>query len=53
MLIVVAIKAKQFPVAAIRRIVVVVVVFVMNGKFAQILAAKFAPATGADLRVKL
>ena len=53
MLIVVAIKAKQFPVAAIRRVVVVVMVFVVNGELPQVLAAKFAAAALVDPGVKL
>lgn len=52
MLIVVAIQTKQFPVTAIRRIIVVVVVFVMNCELPQVVAAKFAAATCAYLGVQ-
>ncbi len=44
MLIVVTIKTEQLPVAAVRRIIVVVMVFVMNGELAQLLAVEFATA---------
>lgn len=47
-LIVVTIKAKQFPVAAVRWIVIVVVIFVVNGEFPQPLATEFTTATGTD-----
>lgn len=47
MFIVVAIKTEQFPVAAISRIIVVIVVFVMYGQLAQTHSGKFAPASAA------
>ena len=50
MLVVVAIQAQQLPVAAVRRVVVVVVVFVMDGQLAQPLAFELARAVGADVR---
>lgn len=50
MLIVVAIEAKEFPVTAVWRIVVVVVVFVVNRELAQPLAVEFASAVRADPR---
>ena len=42
-----AIQAQQFPVAAIRRIIVVIVVFVVNRQFAQARAGKLAVASPA------
>jgi hypothetical protein len=53
MLIVMAIKTKQLPVAAVRRVIVMVVVLVMNRELPQIFAAKFAATTCAYLGVKL
>lgn len=50
MFIVVAIEAEEFPVAAVWRIVVVVVVFVVNRELAQPLAVEFASAVRADPR---
>jgi len=40
MFVVVAVQAEQFPIAAIRRVVVVVVIFVVNGQFAQVYPGK-------------
>jgi len=48
-----AVQAQQFPVAAIERIVVVIVVAVMNGKLAQVGAREFAPAATADPWINL
>ena len=48
MLIVVTIKTEQLPVAAVRRIIVVVMVFVMNGELAQLLAVEFATTMRTD-----
>jgi uncharacterized membrane protein len=45
-----AIQAEQFPVAAVGRIVVMVVVFVMNRQLMQFLAGKLPPAPGANPR---
>jgi hypothetical protein len=53
MLVVVAIQAKQFPVAAIGRVVVVVVVAVMHGQFAHIGAREFPGATAANPGIDL
>ena len=50
---VVAVDAQQFPVAAVGRIVVVVVIFVMHGQFAETLPFKLACAPGADVGEKL
>jgi hypothetical protein len=47
-LIVVAVKTEQLPVAPVGRIVVVVVVFVMDRELAQLLAVKFASAVRTD-----
>ncbi len=49
-LIVVAVETEQLPVASVGRIVVVVVVFVMDGELAQFLSAKFASAVRTDPR---
>jgi len=53
MLIVVAIETQQFPVAAVGWIVAVVVILMMDGQLAQLLAGKFAPAARADPREEL
>jgi len=53
MLIVMAIKTKQLPVTAVRRIIVMVVISMMNRKLPQIFAAKFAAASCAYLGVQL
>lgn len=52
-LVVVAIQTEQFPVAAIGRIVVVVVVAVMHGELLQVLARELARATPTNPRVDL
>lgn len=49
-LIVVAVEAQHLPVTAIRRIILEIVVFVMNGQFVQVLAGEITAATGADPR---
>lgn len=49
MLVVVAVHTEQFPVAPIRRVVMVVVVLVMNGQFAQVLAREIPPAATAHM----
>src|ERR1700733_9793492 len=53
MLVIVAIQAKQLPVAPIRRIVVVVVVAMVNSQLAQILAGELPSAAPADPGVDL
>src|SRR6476659_74074 len=50
-LVVVTVQAQQFPVAAIRRIVVMVVVPMMDRQLAQIGAREFASAPAADPRI--
>ncbi len=50
MLVVVAIQAEQFPVAAIRRIVVVIVIFVVHRQLAQTLTGKLTAASPANPR---
>ena len=52
-LIVVTIETQQFPVAAVRRIVVVVMILVMDRKLTKALAFEFAPAPRTDPRVNL
>lgn len=47
-LIVMAVEAQQLPIAAIRGIVVVIVIFMVDGKLPKLLAAKFPAASGAD-----
>ena len=47
-LIVMAIKTQQFPVAAVRRIVVVVVILVMDRELTKFFACEFAPASCTD-----
>jgi hypothetical protein len=44
-LIVVTVKTQQFPVAAVRRIVIVVVILVMDRELTKSLACEFAPAS--------
>lgn len=48
MLIVVAIQAKQLPIAAVERIVIVVVILMMDGKFPEPLALELASAARAN-----
>lgn len=48
MFIVVTVDTQQFPVAAVRRIVIVVVILVMDREFPNPLTRKFAPAPRAD-----
>ena len=52
MLIVMAIKTEQLPVTAVRWIIVMVVVLVMNRELAQIYAAELAATTCAYLGVQ-
>ena len=52
-LVVVAIDAQQFPVAAISRVVVVVVIAMMNGQFAQVGLGEFSGTAPADPRADL
>lgn len=52
-LIVMTIKTEQFPVAAVRGIVVMVVVLMVNREFPQIFAAEFAAATCTNPGVQL
>ena len=47
-LIVVTVETEQFPVASVRRIIIVVVVFVMNRELAQLFAIKFSSAMRTD-----
>ena len=47
-LVVVAVQAKQLPVAAVRRVVVVIVILVMDGEFPEPLPFEFAPAARAN-----
>ena len=51
MFVVMAVKARQFSVAPVGRVVVVIVVPVMNGQLAQVRARKFAAAATADPRI--
>lgn len=48
MLVVVAVETEQFPVAAIERIVIMVVVLMMDRELIQFLAVKLASAVRAD-----
>lgn len=43
-----AVNTEQLPVAAVRGIVVMVVVFVMNYELTQFLAVKLPPAVGTN-----
>ena len=51
--IIMAVDAQQFPVAAIRGVVVMVVVLMMHGKLTQFLATEFPAAPGTNPRIKL
>lgn len=53
MLVVVAKKAEKFPIAAVGRIVVMIVVFVVDREFAKALAGELSSATGAYGREEL
>jgi len=53
MFIFMAVDAQQFPVASIRRIVVVVVILVVDCEFAKLFPAKFASTPGADPGIQL
>ena len=53
MLVIVAVEAEQFPVAAVGWIVVMVVVPVVDRQLAKLLAFEFPDASGADMREKL
>ena len=48
MFIVVTVEAEQLPVAAVRRIVVMVVVLVMDCELVQLLPVELAPTVGTD-----
>jgi hypothetical protein len=52
-LIIVTVKAQQLPVVTVRRIVIVVVIFVMDCELSNSLACEFAPASRTDPRKKL
>ena len=52
MLVIVAINAEQLPVAAVRRVVVMIVVAVMYGQLTQILTGEFTRATPTDPRIE-
>jgi hypothetical protein len=49
-LMVMAVEAEQLPVAAVRWIIVMVVILVMDRELAQLLAVKFTSAVGTDPR---
>ena len=51
MFVVVAVNAQQLPVAAIARVVIVIMVTVMHGEFLQVNADEFAGTTAANPRV--
>ena len=52
-LVVVAVHAQEFPIAAVRRVVVVVMVAMMDGEFSQILTGEFTRASPANPRIHL
>jgi len=52
-LVVMAVEAQQFPVAAIGRVVVVIVVAVMNRQLTKVGVCEFAAAAAADPRIDL
>ena len=51
--VVMAVQAQQFPVAAIGRVVVVIMVPVMNGQLTKVGVCEFAAAAAADPRIDL
>ena len=51
--VIVAVQAQQFPVAAVGRIVVVIVIPVVNGQFSQVGARELAGAAPADPGIDL
>src|SRR5690349_9008814 len=53
MLVVMAVQTQQFPVAAIDRVIVVIVIAVMNGQLTQVGAREFAPAATANPGINL
>ena len=52
-LIVMTVETQQLPVAAVRRIVIVVVILVMDRELTKSLAFEFAPAARTDPRINL
>ena len=52
-LVVVAVETEQLPVAAVLGVVVVVVVTVVHGQFAQVFAGEFAGTTATDPGIDL
>src|SRR5690606_30146669 len=52
-LVVVAVQAEQFPVAAVRRVVVVIMVPVVHSQFTQVSARELPAATAADPGIEL
>ena len=53
MFVVVAINAKVLPIAAVRGIVVMIMILVVHRQFMEILCVELAPATCADPGVNL
>src|SRR2546421_239373 len=51
--VVMAVEAQQFPIAAVGRVVVVIVVPVMNRQLTQVRVREFAAAATADPRIEL
>jgi hypothetical protein len=52
MLVLVAVDAEQLPVAAIQRIVIVIMILMVNREFAQAHAGELAGAAAADPRIE-
>lgn len=53
MFVVVAVQTQQLPIAAIRRVVVVIVITVVNGQLTQIGACEHSSAAATDPRINL
>ena len=53
MLVVVTVQTQQFPVTAVGRIIVVIVIAVMDGQLVQVRAREFTRTTPADPRIHL
>ena len=53
MFVVMAIDAEQFPIAAVRWVIVMIVIAVMHGKFGEVGAGKFTLTATANPRIQL
>jgi len=49
MFIIMAVDTQQFPIAAVRRVVIMVMILMMDRELTKFFTSKFAPAPGTDL----